>query len=533
MKFKTISILLFSINIIYPIFSLAKIKSTYNICNFGALGDGKTLATTAIQAAIDSCTITGGTVFLPAGTYLSGTIVMRSNVTLHVSEGATLLGSTKMEDYLEKIPKIRSYTDQYVKQSLIYGEDLQNIAITGRGTIDGQGSAFKVTTRKKPERYYNRPYIIRLINCKNVLVEDVTMQNSAMWMQHYLACDHLTIRGIRVYNHCNQNNDMIDIDGSRNVIVSDCVGDTDDDALTIKSTSGYVAENITVTNCILSSHCNAIKMGTESHGGFKNITISNCVVKPSAHPNKIYGNSGGISGITLAIVDGGALNGIIIDNIRIAGPRVPIYLRLGDRGRIYKNGMDRPAIGTFRNVMLSNIIASQSDTIGCSITGLPGYPIENISLHNISITFKGGGSIQDAMKQVPELPDHYPESTMFGKLPCYGFFIRHAKNVSLSNLNLTFEQPDHRYAVQCDDVQGLDISRLRAQGTPESKALIKLLNSQDVLVSNTRLLSNIGLFMQIQGEDTRGIMLCANKLLKAKRIIDIGDDVDKKEVQVD
>jgi len=196
-------------------------NAVYNIKDYGAKGDGTNLDTKAIQQAIDVCNKEGGKVHLPAGTYLSGSLYLRSNVTIEISEGAILLGSMDIKDYEEHLPRIRSYNDSFLRHSLFYAEDEQNIAITGRGMIDGQGSAFKITTRKKPERYKNRPYIIRFVNCQNVLVENVRLQNSAMWMQHYFACDQVIIKGISVYNHCNKNNDMIDIDGSTNVLISE------------------------------------------------------------------------------------------------------------------------------------------------------------------------------------------------------------------------------------------------------------------------------------------------------------------------
>ena len=177
-----------------------------------------------------------------------------------------------------------------------------------------------------------------------------------MWMQHYLACENLRVTGIRVYNHANQNNDMIDIDGCRNVIVSDCYGDTDDDALTFKSTSEHACENITVTNCILSSHCNAIKCGTESTGGFKNFTISNCIIRPSDDKEPIFGKPEGISGISLEIVDGGVMEGITISNISMDGPEVPIFIRLGNRARKHMTEAETPPVG-----QLSDVIISPSD----------------------------------------------------------------------------------------------------------------------------------------------------------------------------
>lgn len=491
----------------------------YNIKDFGSVSGKEVLNTAAIQKTIDACAETGGTVYIPPGQYLSGSLNMKSNVVLHIASGATLLGSTDIEDYEEHIPNIRSYNDIFLKHSLIYGEDLENITITGQGIIDGQGGAFKITTNKKPDRYKNRPYIIRFVDCKNVLVENITLRNSAMWMQHYFVCEDLVVRGIRVYNHCNKNNDMIDIDGCKNVIVSDCIGDTDDDALCIKSTGGHASENITVTNCVLSSHCNAIKMGTESHSGFKNITISNIVIKPSSDRDIIYGRENGISGITLGCVDGGELEGVIISNIRMHGPETPICLRLGNRGRIYQKGMEKPEIGSFRDVIISNVIATGAGQIGCSLTGLPDHPIKNVRLHNINIQYKGGGILADAHKAVPENEDHYPESDMFGILPAYGFFIRHAENIELKDINISFQKEEQRYALIADDVTNFDLVNFQAQGSISASGLIKLVNSKDVFITQSRVISHINTFLMLSGSKTERISVLGNVLSGADRSI--------------
>ena len=439
--------------------SCLKIRSGFNVTRFGAVGDGENLDTEAIQSAIDACTKAGGgTVIFPAGNYLSGTLMLRDHVNLHLQEGATLLGSTNPEDYPEIKTRLRSYYEGIALQSLIFGEDLSHVSITGKGTIDGQGEAFIVTSNKKPDRYLNRPYIIRMIACKNVQLKDIYMRNSAMWMQHYLACENLTVTGIKVYNHANQNNDMIDIDGCRNVIISDCYGDTDDDALTFKSTSKHSCENITVTNCILSSHCNAIKCGTESTGGFKNFTISNCVIMPSANYDPILGKRNGISGISLEIVDGGVMDGITISNISMDGPEVPIFIRLGNRARKHFPEAETPAVGQLSNVLITQVIARNTGKTGCSITGIPGYPVRNIKLSKMILEFAGG--VKDPVDpcDVPELEDLYPEATMFGELPAYAFFIRHAEDISLSDITATTLDPDMRKPFLTQDVSRITIT---------------------------------------------------------------------------
>jgi polygalacturonase len=494
---------------------------SYDVKNYGAVGDGIKLETASIQKAIDQCSVTGGTVIIPPGKYLTGSLELKSNVDIYISTGAILLGSTNISDYKEFQPKMKSYNDAFLKHSIFYAEKAENISIRGAGTIDGQGSAFKVTTREKPERYKNRPYVIRFVECKNVRIENITMQNSAMWMQQYLACEDLFIKGIRVYNHANQNNDMMDIDGCRNVIISDCIGDTDDDGITLKSTSFSITENVVITNCVISSHCNAIKLGTESHCGFRNISISNMVVKPSIDTEPIFGFPKGISGITLGMVDGGMLEGITISNIIIEGTQVPIYMRLGNRARIFYEGQPQPGVGTFKNVSISNVIATDiQSNIGSSITGIPGYNIQNVTLENIILEFPGGGTKEDALKSIPELEDHYPESTKWGTLPSFGFYIRHARNIKLKNIELSVKTEDHRPAIHCEDVTQLDIDRLVIGKGVLSENTITFRDINEGIIQSSLIYSSVNSFLKIEGKGNKNISLLNNILRGAVKIVD-------------
>ena len=375
---------------------LELISGDHLVTDYGAVGDGVTLNTKSIQKAIDQCSSEGGgRVVIGPGRFLTGTLVMKDHVELHVVKEAVLLGSTDPSDYPEMVTAYRFYGDEWVKQSLIFGANLEDIAITGEGVIDGQGEAFQVTTKVKPDRYRNRPYVIRFTECTGVVVQNITLQNSAMWMQHYLACDKVLIENIKVWNHCNKNNDMIDIDGCRDVVIRGCEGDTDDDALTLKSTSPRACENVAISNCILSSHCNAIKLGTESTGGFKNITITDCVVKPSSKEEVIYGLPEGISGISLEVVDGGTMDGVIISNVVIDGPEVPLFIRLGNRARPHMEGIGKPGVGALKNIRIEDLVVRNGGKTGCSITGIPGYPVRNVSLSNISMELLGGVEASD------------------------------------------------------------------------------------------------------------------------------------------
>jgi polygalacturonase len=430
------------------------LEETVDIRQFGALPDGKTLCTNNIQEAVDKCAAAGGgTVYFPPGKWLSGTIILKSNVTLYLEAGCTWLGSTDIRDYPEFSTKLSSLNDHRVYQSLIAGDDLTNVAIRGRGTIDGQGTHFPWPKHQK------RPSLICLVGCRDVLVENVHLRSSAMWMQHYLACERLAVRGITVFNHDTANEDGMDLNGCRDVTVSDCILDTCDDALCFKSTLDRPCENITVSNCILASHCNAIKTGTESNGGFKNITITNCTIRPPRCTEcPCFAVRGtwhrGETGIALMLVDGGELSNVTISNITMNAIDDPIFLRLGNRGRPLRKDGPKPGIGTFRNIILSNIVATDARSHGCGITGIPGHCIENITLSNVRLEFAGGGTLQDAKKIISEKESEYPFSGMFGKLPAYGFYFRHVKGLRLNNLQLSVTDPDARSALVYDDVEG-------------------------------------------------------------------------------
>ena len=511
----------------------AQTNSFFNVKDYGAAADGITLDTEAVRKAVADCAVKGGTVLFPSGKYLIGSVKLENNVEIYIQRGAVILGSTNINDYEEYTPELKSYNNYFLKHSIFYAEKAENISIRGEGTIDGQGASFIITTYKKPDRYKNRPFVIRFVECKNVKIENIILQNSAMWMQQYLACENLFIKGIKVYNHANKNNDMIDIDGCRNVVMSDCIGDTDDDALTLKSTSERITENVTITNCVLSSHCNAIKMGTESTGGFRNITISNIVVKPSGSPTKIYGQHAGISGITLGMVDGGILEGVTISNIRIDGPQVPIYMRLGNRARKHYDDALQPGVGIFRDVNISDVIATNiKSNIGSSITGIPGHYIENVSLNNIRIEYVGSGTKEDAEKIIDELEDYYPESTKWGTLPAYGFFVRHVQNITFNNVELTYKNNDVRPAMIFDDARNINLYNLRAKADMNSEAVLKFYNSSDVTISGFKSLSSAKLFVKFSGESSKNILLINNNFKSIENIFELSAGLSKEIVGI-
>lgn len=500
-----------------------------NVRDFHAVADGKVLCTEAIQKAIERCSLEGGgTVYFPPGTYLSGTIVLRSGVAIHLEAGAVLLGSKNIADYPVRKSKTETRTNRYNLRSLIFAEDLEKIAITGQGTLDGNGSSYK-DRRHDGER----PLILRVINCRDVLVRDITMQNSGFWNQHYLVCERVRVHGIRVWNHATYNVDAIDIDSCRDFTVSDCFFDSDDDAVCLKGTLDRPCERIQITNCTISSHCNAIKFGTDSSGGFTDISISNCSITSPRGSQTIYGLDRGISGISLELVDGGKLERVAISNITIDGVEVPIFIRLGARGSgMFPTAAEASAghaIGTIRDVSLTNIIATRAGKTGCSITGIPGHEIENLTLSNVSIRSEGGGERAWSQNVIQEFHDKYPEGTMFGKLPAHGLYCRHVHGLRLTDISVETDKPDGRHALVFDDVKEGTVSGMIGIQGPDSAPVAKLVNCRDILFQACRPRAEV--FLEIEGKETAGIALLGNDLTRVSKSHEIALDASKEAIR--
>lgn len=447
--------LLILLIVAFAVFSVQ--AADYNILKYGAVSDTTKLSTKAVQRAIDACAAAGGgRVVVPTGNYKIGSIFLKSNVHLYLERGATLYGSTKLKDYKSVKTDYVSFRTQQQTIQLIFADKVSNVTIDGYGTIDGQGRAFKKTA--VTDEGITRPHLLRFIQSQDITIRNITLRNSGCWMQHYLACDRIKIDGVTVYNRSTKNNDALDLDGCHDVVVTNFISDSDDDGITMKSTSPRLCENITISNCVVSSHCNAIKLGTETNGGFRNINISNIVVKPS-HDNDevIFGRKSGISAISLEMVDGGTLENVNVSNIVVDGTESPIFIRLGNRARGYKEGLAVTNVGKIDGVRISNVQVHNAGATGCSITGIPGYPVENIRLDNISIHHKGGITAEALPKINEKVADEreksYPEATMWGELPAKGFFVRHARNVKFSNIDIRTEEVDVRPEFVMIDVE--------------------------------------------------------------------------------
>lgn len=463
----------------------AEPRGVFDARDFGAAGDGRTLDTAAIQKAVDACAKAGGgRVYLQGGRFLSGTIRLRSHVTLYVEAGAALVGSTNIDDYPDITPQIVYLYRARFTRSLIYAEAAENIGIAGRGLIDGQGEHFPA--RRGDDK--GRPYILRFSECRNVRVENVSFRDSARWLSHYLACENVTISGVSINSRIRENRDGMDIDSCRDVRISDCSIYSGDDAIVLKATAQRPCQHVVITNCVLSSGASALKLGTESNGGFEDVAISNCTIYDT-----------GNSGIAVEMVDGGTLDRVSVSNITMKNVGAPIFIRLGNRARPIP-GLPEPGMGSLRNVIIRDVQADGAGPIGCAISGLENFPIENVTLENIRIRFTGGGKAEDAQRQIPEQVGSYPKYSMFGTLSAYGFFCRHVSNLRLHNIDLAFEQDDARPAIVCDDVRDADLFSLRAQTAPTAEAVVRFREVRGALVHGCRSAVDHDRFL-IQDED--------------------------------
>ena len=477
----------------------------YNIKNYGAVGDGKNLESPAINKAIEAAAKAGGgTVYFPAGNYLSLSIRLKSNICLYFDNGATLIAALPSKElgwYDEPEPnfwgdslRYQDFGHSHWHNSLIWGENIENVSIMGSGLIDGT-NIVRMGGDKRPKNAdtikYKMPNInmvgqankaISLKNCHNVNIRDISILKGGHFAILATGVDNCTFDNLKI----DTNRDGIDIDCCNNVRVSNCsINAPWDDGLCLKASYalGYVrhCENITITNCYLSGFdrgtlLNAtyqkkadvivpdrggvfgrIKLGTESNGDYRNITISNCVFENSR-------------GIALESVDGSNLEDITITNITMRDvTSSPIFMRLGSRMRGPK---DAP-IGHIRRINISNIVAYNADVNYCSlITGTPGHEIEDIKLDNIRIWYHGGGTKEQANLVVAENETKYPDPQMFGVIPAYGFFIRHAKNIEMSDIEIHYLSDDFRPAFILDDVKGANFLNLKAQHAPNTPTFV-------------------------------------------------------------
>jgi polygalacturonase len=453
----------------------------FDVKSFGATGDGTTLDSPAINKAIDATYAAGGgTVQIPAGNYLSGSIRLQSHVAIHFSPGAAIIATNDPAAYDEPEPnqwdKFQDYGHSHFHNSLIWGENIEDVSITGPGLIWGKGM---VRSQRAPQAGQpavravgNKALVLKL--CRNVVLRDFSILNGGWFGILATGVDNMTISNLKI----DTNRDGMDIIACRHVRISDCtVNSPYDDGICLKSdySLGFAraCENITVVNCQVSGYDNGtlldgtyqrktvynnaganagptgrLKFGTESNGGFKNITISNIVFDYCR-------------GLALETVDGALIEDVSISNVTMRDVQnAPIFLRLGRRMR----GPEGTPVGALRRVSLSNFVVYNADPrYGSIISGVPGHDIEDVKLNNIRIFYAGGGTKQMAALEPKEEEKGYPEPRMFGEIPAYGFFVRHVNGIEFNDVHISYGKEDLRPAFQLTEVKDADFNNVRAQ----------------------------------------------------------------------
>ncbi len=540
-------------------------RPTFNVRDYGAAGNGEAKDTAAIQKAIDACNHAGGgIVYFPAGTYLTGTIRLKSNVTLYLHVGATIQGSKQIADYDlfgEMCPSSfvvggENSWSACQKRYLIYGKDVENIGITGHGRIDGSGRSFwRLMTRaeieevllQRPEggrvaqdwyRWLDRPdQMLEFQDCKNVRIEDIRLENAPSWTVHPLRCDSVFIDGITIHNPLYGNNlDGIDPDGCSNVTISNCNIYTCDDAVCVKNWnrtepgSPWRSKNITVTNCVICTTCNSLKIDAVGpDNSVENVTFSNCALYGDPHPSET-GNTPfwpdlqdfrPMSGIHIDVPSlSGSISGVTVSNIVMEDIRNPIFMRL-TRARDAGPGTG----GTIRDVMIDNVFAKRQG-LTCVIAGLPGRDIERISLSNVRATGVQRGTLAWAQREfIPESEGDYPDSWIFGNLPSHGLYCRHVNGLRLRSVEYVLEEPDMRPALMFDDVKNLDIDSFAAPAPPSGMPVMRLKQVRRAFIRGCSASPGTGTYAQVEGEETEKISVMGNDLSEAGKPISLAEGV--------
>lgn len=500
--------------LLFFLFILGHAKAVdFEITKYGAIGDGTTLNSQAIQKAIDACHKNGGgRVIIPAGKFLSGTIAMKDNVTLYLQKDAVLLGSIDLKDYQNLDPFTEGLGID-VGWALLVAVDAKNIGIEGEGTIDGQGSAIKAKhiltdTRSEGQRWGLRPFLVRIVRCTGVTVKGVTLKYAGAWTSHYFQSKQIVIENVKIQSVGVAHNDGIGIDGCQQVRIKDCDVVSGDDALVFKTTSSKMAcKDIEVSGLRLKSSQAGIKMGTESMAPFENIKITNC---------HIYDTKNG--GIKLLTVDGAHLRNILISDITMDEVRTPMLFRLGSRLSVFRKDTEtKQATGTFENVVIRNVKAKAADVAqltppsGILITGVPGHDITNLTLENIEITLAGGGTVEDARVVVPEAIDQYPEVKTFGpKIPAYGVWARHVKGLKLINVKFNLGSNDVRPALLCEDGKDITVSNWNLPETKGAEAIIRLENVIGANINTIAVKGEAQALVKVEGAKSAAIVVAKN-----------------------
>ena len=493
---------------------------TYNIRDFGAKGDGSTLDTVAVQAAIDACNKDqGGTVLVPAGVFVIGTIEMKSNVTLHLVAQGKLLGTADGTQYhaAEAIPLSGDSTLSDGNVGLIFAVSAQNIVIEGPGNIDGQGAQFRSPSRGVPPPAgisgSHRPYHLLFYQCKNLTVRDILLTASAFHSVRIIQCNYVKLDGIHIYNRVNTNNDGFHFISSQDVHISNCDVECQDDACALFGSCKFV----TVINCVFSTRWSVFRFGG---GEAENIVISHCV---------IYDTFG--CPIKMQCGARSRFENISFSNLIMKNVTGPISIGLDSTSRRRSEENLPPAKGIVRNIMFNGIRATvvagrQHEDLPFPSVFRPGeYKtcvvlngvgddfLEEITFNDVHIIYEGGGSAEEAaVRDVPKRAGEYFE---LGVLPAYGLYARNVRGLTLNNVRFEVATPDLRPALIFDHAIDAAVNGFSAQGNTQAESLLRFIDTRDALLTASRVLTPAAVFLQVEGAASAGITIDGGDLSKA------------------
>ncbi len=508
----------------------------FNVRSYGAKGDGSTLDTAAVQAAIDACNQDkGGIVLVPAGDFVVGTLELKSNVTLHLAAAGRLLGSGDPAHYSagKGVPPGNGNI------VLLYAANAENITIEGPGTLDGNGAKFyngrgdnTGPGQNSAEGYFQRPHLMIFFRCKNLHIQDVFFTASAYHCMRILECQRVHLDGVRIHNRVNKNNDGFHIVSSQYVHIANCDVACQDDACALFGSNKFV----TVTNCTFSTRWSIFRFGG---GEAENITVSNCVIYET------YGCA-----IKMRFGAGSRIENAIFSNLIMNNVTGPISIGLDSASRRPQppGSAPRPK-GIVRNLTFTGIRATvvaegrqhadlpfQSDyrpgeTRTCiTLNGVGDNFLENITFDDIQITYEGGGTKEEAARRdIPQMAGEYFE---LGVLPAYGMFARNVRGLTLNNVRFEVSKPDLRPAVVFDHVEDAAVNALSAQGNPQASSVLRLADSRDALFSACRVLTPAAKFLQVEGEASSNIIVDGGDLSKAASPLALENGAGKEAVKL-
>jgi hypothetical protein len=522
-----------------PVFLKAQAGARlYNIADYGAKGDGKTLDTQALQTAIDKCAADhGGVVLVPAGVFVIGTVELKSNVTLRIAAGGKLLGSADGKQYhaVEAIPLHGDSTLNDGNVGLLFAVEAENVTVEGPGTIDGQGLQFRSPTRGVPPPSgrggADRPYHLLFHRCRNLRVRDLTLVDCAFHSIRVIQSKYVRMDGLHIHNRVNSNNDGFHFISSEYVHVTNCDVETQDDACALFGTCRFV----TVSDSTFSTRWSVFRFGG---GNPENVTISNCVIYQT------YGCP-----IKLHFGPESKVQNLQFSNIVMHDVTGPIAIHRNNRSRASAAGGTTPTErGYLRNISFRGIrasvvsVARQYDDMAFPQSYRPGETrqcivlnaigdtdLEEISFDDVHIRYGGGGTEEEAKREMPQVAGEYFE---IGTPTAYGLYARNVRGLRMNNVQFEVETPDVRPALVLDHVSNAALSAVTVQGNPSASAAIRVVEGREVMISGPRLLGSGGAFLGVEGSGSGGIVVEGGDVSKAKSVVAFGSGAGKNAVRV-